>query len=359
MEQVSKETILSKTHYGTNIYAHILRSYYPDEVVMTIKGRDCGIVRNPFNANKPTLHIWVEKDDVLHNALDKEHAHHADTENAIPAGDAFNFAELHYKQSGDELLQTLNKEMFLHIGEKRDFYNRSHCGQAPQSPAKSPQSKSPSFGGVGEALFSFFRAPISNTKPHKAVSLADAYNYIVGDYAKDRTEKLRAFGDAKQARTFKAANFDYCTFSGTFTTRNDKALIRHSGLLCVDFDHLNNVQLSCKREQNSNLFEVMPSAADNLDNVENLFKRLLNDEYFDTQLLFHSPSGDGLKWIIRISPPLGDLGGFTHGNYFAAVSNYIQQTYGVSVDKSGRDISRACFLPHDPQAFINPNYLKQ
>lgn len=327
MEAISKEAILSKTHYGTNIYAHILRSYYPDEVVMTIKGRDCGIVRNPFNANKPTLHIWVEKDDVLHNALDKEHAHHADTENAIPAGDAFNFAELHYKQSGDELLHTLNKEMFLHIGEKRDFYNRSHCGQAPQSPAKSPQSQSPSFGGVGEASFSFFRAPISNTKPHKAVSLADAYNYIVGDYAKDRTEKLRAFGDAKQARTFKAANFDYCTFSGTFTTRNDKALIRHSGLLCVDFDHLNS--------------------------VETLFKRLLKDEYFDTQLLFRSPSGDGLKWIIPI-----DTSQTTHGNYFAAVSNYIQQTYGVAVDKSGRDISRACFLPHDSQAFINPIYLK-
>ena len=350
---VTKQAILGKTHYGTNIYAHILRLYYPNETVMKLVGRDCGLCRNPFNNNERTLHIWIEKgranesrtetsfglcreqptlreakEDVLHTVFDKEQARHEDSTNAIPAGDAFDFAELHYKQTGDELLQTLNKEMFLHIGEKRDFYNRrSHCGQAPQSPAKPANPQSPSFGGVGEASFSFFRAPISNTKPHKAVSLLDAYNYIVGNYAKEKTEKLRVFADSKQARIFKAANFDYCTFSGTFGSRSDKALIQHSGLLCVDFDHLKD--------------------------VSTLFQRLLNDEYFDTQLLFRSPSGDGLKWIIPI-----DTTTATHADFFRAIANYIQQTYGVAVDKSGRDISRACFLPHDPQAYIHKSYLK-
>ena len=315
MEKVSKEAILNKTHYGTGIYAHILRLYYPDEIVMKIVGRDCGLCRNPFNANKETLHIWIEKEDVLHTAFDKEYARHEDSEKAIPAGDAFDFAELHYKQNGEELLQILNREMFLHIGEKRDFY-----ANAQKSVYKSevlPKEETPL------AVFSFFKAPISNIKPHKTVSLLDTYNYIVGDFAKDRTEKLRSFSNTKTARTFKAANFDYCTFSGTFSSRNDKALIQHSGLLCVDFDHLKSIQT--------------------------LFERLLKDEYFDTQLLFRSPSGDGLKWIIPI-----DITQTTHSNYFAAVANYILQTYGVAVDKSGRDISRACFLPHDPQAFINP-----
>jgi hypothetical protein len=46
-----------------------------------------------------------------------------------------------------------------------------------------------------------------------------------------------------------------------------------------------------------------------------------------------------------------------HGNYFAVVANYILQTYGVAVDKSGRDLSRACFLPHDPRVFINPQFV--
>jgi hypothetical protein len=311
---VSKEMILSKTHYGLNIYSHILRLYYPDEIVMRLIGRDCGLCRNPFNANKETLHIFIEKENVLCNVFDKEFARHEDSENAVPAGDAFGFAELHYKQQGEEPLKTLNKELHLRIGKETGFYTNSRkssvCPQSPYSP-----------------LFSLFKAPISNTKPHKAVSLLQIYNAIKGDYYKERTEKLRAISDVARARKFKAANFDYCTFSGTFESRNDKALIKHSGLLCVDFDHLQSVEL--------------------------LRNQLLQDEYFDMQLLFVSPSGDGLKWIISI-----DATQATHGDFFTAVANYILQTYGVAVDKSGRDISRACFLPHDPQAFINPLYLK-
>jgi hypothetical protein len=88
---------------------------------------------------------------------------------------------------------------------------------------------------------------------------------------------------------------------------------------------------------------------DHLQSPSDIKNRLLADEYFDTQLLFVSPSGDGLKWIISI-----DTNQAMHGDFFAAVANYILQTYGVAVDKSGRDISRACFLPYDPQAFINP-----
>ena len=323
MEARSKEAILSKTHYGIGIYAHILRLYYPDQTVLSLSGRTCSPTKNPFNADKPTLNIFIHKENIVGNALDKERARHSDSQNAIPTGDAFDFAELHYKQSGDELLQTINKEMNLHIGEKFDFYKN-------KDNPDNQNNHSNLSSDIVVRHFSFFKAPVRNTIPHKSICLLDAYNYIVGDYAKQRTEKLRSIEDLKQARQFKASTFDYCTFSGMFQTRNDKALISHSGLLCIDFDHLQSVDL--------------------------LRKQLLQDEYFETQLLFVSPSGDGIKWIISISPPVGDLGGFSHSNYFAAVANYILQTYGVEVDKSGRDISRACFLPHDPQAYINPLY---
>ncbi|HPW96774.1 MAG TPA: BT4734/BF3469 family protein [Paludibacteraceae bacterium] len=175
--------------------------------------------------------------------------------------------------------------------------------------------------------FSFFSSPITNTKPSKNFTLLDAYHYIIGDTAKERTQKLRSFADTKQSRIFKAANFDYCTFSGTFASRTDKALIHHSGLLCIDFDHLQN--------------------------LDSLRSQLLQDEYFDTQLLFRSPSGDGLKWVIEI-----DISQTPHADYFRAVANYLFQTYGVEADKSGKDISRACFLPHDPNCFINPKISK-
>ena len=324
MEKIDKQSVLDKTHYGLDIYAHILRVYYPGQTVLSLSGRTCAPARNPFNADKPTLMVVI---------VDNE-ARHTDTDNTIAEGNALDFAELHYKQSGDELLQMLNEEMNLRIGEKFDFYaDGKKLNQTPDS----SQTQSPPVGDLGGCLFSFFKAPVRNTIPHKSICLLDAYNYIVGDYAKQRTEKLRSIKDQKQARQFKASTFDYCAFSGMFTTRNDKALVSHSGLLCIDFDHLQSVDL--------------------------LRNQLLQDEYFDTQLLFRSPSGDGLKWIIQISTPLGEpaigirqLVGFSHSDFFAAVANYMLQTYSVAVDKSGRDISRACFLPHDPDAYINPLY---
>ena len=327
MEARNKEAILSKTHYGIGIYAHILRLYYPDQTVLSLSGRTCSPTKNPFNADKPTLNIFIHKENIVGNALDKERARHSDSQNAIPTGDAFDFAELHYKQSGDELLQTINKEMNLHIGEKFDFYTNRNKIDYPQQALQTPHSPSPHGEGSGVRYFSFFKAPIKNTIPHKTVSLVQVYNAITGDFYKERTDKLRSFNDLKQARQFKANNFDYCTFSGVFTSRNDKKIVQHSGLMAVDFDHL--------------------------PNLEEVRQSLLVDEYFDTQLLFVSPSGDGLKWIIPI-----DTTTTPHGEYFAAVANYILQTYGVEVDKSGRDISRACFLPHDPNAFINPLILE-
>ena len=322
MEARSKEAILSKTHYGIGIYAHILRLYYPDETVLSLSGRTCSPTKNPFNADKSTLNIFIEKESVLGNVLDKEFARHSDSENAIPAGDAFDFAELYYKQLGDELLQTLNRDMNLHIGENWSFYSQK------KTVINTTKNKVTLVKNEKAFAFSFFKAPIKNTIPHKTVSLVQVYNAITGEYYKQNTEKLRSISDTVQARKYKAANFDYCTFSGVFTARNDKSLVTHSELMCIDFDHVQN--------------------------IDTLRQALLADEYFDTQLLFVSPSGDGLKWIIEI-----DIRKAPHGEYFASVANYILQTYSVEVDKSGKDISRACFLPFDPNAFINPLLLNK
>lgn len=322
MEARGKEAILSKTHYGIGIYAHILRLYYPGETVLSLSGRTCSPTKNPFNADKSTLNIFIEKGTVLGNALDREFARHSDSQNAIPPGDAFDFAELHYNQSGDDLLQTLNNEMNLHIGENWSFYSQK------KTVINTTKNEVEQVKNEKAFAFSFFKAPIRNTIPHKTVSLVQIFNVIRGEYYKQHTEKLRSISDAIQARKYKAANFDYCTFSGVFTARNDKSLATHSELMCIDFDHVQN--------------------------IDTLRQALLADEYFDTQLLFVSPSGDGLKWIIEI-----DTRKAPHGEYFVAVANYILQTYSIEVDKSGKDISRACFLPFDPNAFINPLLLSK
>ena len=169
--------ILSKTHYGIGIYAHILRLYYPDQTVLSLSGRTCKPTENPFNENKLTLNVFIEKENVLGNELDNEFscqreqnsnsfgvlssaaenarsefARHTDSENAIPAGDAFDFAELHYKLRDNELLQKLNNELHLHIGEKMNFYSRNNiASNSPKSPI-SPKVEEKGLVKVGDKV---------------------------------------------------------------------------------------------------------------------------------------------------------------------------------------------------------------
>ena len=173
--------------------------------------------------------------------------------------------------------------------------------------------------------FSFFRKPIQNIEPIRAVGIVDVYRYIIGHYAQPQTENLRQMQSSPEAKRYKTTHFDYCTFSGLFRKRNEKELIMHSGLMCLDFDHV--------------------------ENIVELKQQLLNHEYFDTELLFVSPSGNGLKWIIPV-----DLKGWEHSRYFKAVANCIKATGLPLVDMSGSDVARSCFLPYDPQAYINHKY---
>ena len=166
----------------------------------------------------------------------------------------------------------------------------------------------------------------TNKYAFKSITILDAYNYIVGPYAKEQTLTLRTITDKKKAALYKQSHFAYATFCGEFDVRSNETVKTVSNLLCVDFDHV--------------------------PGLEELFKRLLDDKFFDTALLFRSPSGDGLKWVIEIN-----RGSLSHSDFFRAVDNYILKTYGIQIDRSGKDIARPCFLPYDPAAFINPLFI--
>ncbi len=312
---IEEKDFLHETHYGLNIYAHILRKYFPDEVVIELSGKTCKPTRNPFNGNKATLNIsnqnWI--------------FYFEDIELTDFKGDPFDFAANHYQLSGQELLQKINEEMNLHIGEEKGFYSNN---------------KSKVLETVADVVlpkFSFYSCPVANTQPNAEMTILDVYGAIKSNKYKRQTEELRSLlsplplgegpGVGHSSRKYKAKNFDYVTFSGVFSKRNDAALIQHSGLITIDFDHVSDIL--------------------------KLRENLLQDRYFETELLFVSPSGDGLKWIISI-----DLKVCNHQDWFKAIAAYIKATYHLDVDKSGKDISRACFLPHDPMIYINPNYLK-
>lgn len=180
---------------------------------------------------------------------------------------------------------------------------------------------------------SFFRHPIRNIRPCREASPEDIFKYLISDYAKARTETLQSIADIKKRREYKAGQFDYITPGGIFRTRKETDLIQASGYIVIDFDHVSDPL--------------------------RLVIKLAGDDNFETVLAFRSPSGDGVKWIVSLPDATKPDGTpFTFGEYFTILSNYSRKHYGVQADPSGKDISRACFLPYDPEAFLNPFYIE-
>ena len=107
--ELRKQDILDKTHYGTNIYAHVLKQYYSSDTVLSISGRECQLTKNPFNQNKQTLKIKIENNCAFHNDIDLENF----------KGNVFDFAELHYKNQGDELLRSIEASTQQSLSESK------------------------------------------------------------------------------------------------------------------------------------------------------------------------------------------------------------------------------------------------
>ena len=145
---------------------------------------------------------------------------------------------------------------------------------------------------------------------------------IVSEKWAQTTRSLRSLLKEEQA-DFKRRQLPFVTFSGTFTLRHSEHLVRHSGLVCLDFDHVGNE--ACVRE---------------------LQQRLIADRRLDVQLAFRSPSGDGLKLVVK-----NNFTPENHNAKYAQLAQYIQHNYNTSVDHTN-DIARACFLCHDPKAYI-------
>ena len=174
---------------------------------------------------------------------------------------------------------------------------------------------------------SYYKRPISNTRPIARVSIGHIVEYIRGDYYRQETEQLRAITDPKERRKFKATHFDSVTFCGLFAERKDDQLLCPTDFLCLDFDHVGN-RLTEVRQQ------------------------LIDDPEFETVLLFRSPSGDGLKWVVKI-----DWNQCDYATWYKAILNYVCATYQVKADDQCRNLSRACFLCYDPEVYVNPSFL--
>jgi len=302
---INQNEILHATHNGLHIYSHILSKFYDDIDLFTLIGEECSLTLNPYNENKQTLKISNPGEMFCYQ----------DTENAEFKGNVFDFAALYYNLYGEELLEKINHDLQLHIGKKKSFYGDYIAIETM------PITE------FALAHFSFYKSPISNTKPFSIINLFELYKMIKGDTYKARTLKLREISDPGEAGIFKKNSFDYVTISGQFLKRGDSSLLRHSELMTFDFDHVPSIPI--------------------------LKKILLGEPAFLTELMFISPSGNGLKWIISIDITLA-----SHQLWFAAVADTLRAGWGLEVDKSGKDVSRACFIPYDPDVYINPEYIQ-
>lgn len=171
-------------------------------------------------------------------------------------------------------------------------------------------------------------------RPAGTFSLKDAYRYIKSDTAKLATETFRSGEFAKGAAgRFKLLNFRTATFSAIFKKwrcETDDYIV--TPYLVLDFDGLTDAQ------------EVIL-----------LRNSLLKDPYFKTELMFTSPSGRGVKWVIQVV----DWHGMARADFFNALSNYIYNAHHHRPDPSGKDVTRLCFLCHDPMCYLNQKYLQK
>ena len=146
------------------------------------------------------------------------------------------------------------------------------------------------------------------------------------DLLKEKTDKLRDHFDYYRMDDFAALkkSLPCVTFSGTFTRRSADGLETHSGFMSIDLDALGR-------------------------DLGRAWDALRGDPH--CALLFHSPSGIGLKGLIRINPiPVSNV---EHKNAFYAVERYLDQTYGLKIDAACSDVSRLAFICHDPDCHLN------
>ena len=161
-----------------------------------------------------------------------------------------------------------------------------------------------------------FKNVYEKEDPHH-IQLSTALKRIQDGKSLDLINDVRS-GDKK-----KKLSLPVVLFSGEFSRRSDDALFEHSGFIVLDFDHVE---------------------------VDTVKTALSTDNY--VYACWVSPSGDGIKALVNITNPE------RHRDHFRALRTYFHKQYGLELDESGINESRACFESYDPDIVIKDEYQK-
>lgn len=172
---------------------------------------------------------------------------------------------------------------------------------------------------------------VMRQSPNQTWNVEEAYRWITSPLAaSEATIGYRAMlptATREEKSNFKLLHFQYATFAGTFAYRNAQSLIRRSPYMVLDIDNLVS-----------------------LDEARELRDRLARDAEVETALCFVSPSGQGVKWVFELPAWTMNL---AYKEQFDRMRDHLCFNYGYDADTSGSDICRACFLPYDPDCYVN------
>ena len=139
--------------------------------------------------------------------------------------------------------------------------------------------------------------------------------------SKELIEKIRKEKDKELRNKIKQQLPAIC-FSGEFSDRKDKSILKHSGIICLDFDGFKTKKELLNKKQ-----------------------EIKNDVH--THSVFISPSGNGLKVLVKVPSDIDN-----HVKYFMSLQDY----YNCSeFDTTCKNISRVCYESYDKDIFINKN----
>lgn len=112
------------------------------------------------------------------------------------------------------------------------------------------------------------------------------------------------------------------TFSGTFFPKRAKVNVQqYNNLVVIDIDHIEG-------------------------KVQTIFNALKEDPH--VMALWVSPSGTGIKGLVLVTSDKEH-----HLDAFRCLEMYFETNYAVSLDASGSDECRLCFVSYDPELHIN------
>lgn len=174
---------------------------------------------------------------------------------------------------------------------------------------------------VNLKCISYYGKSVYETYEKDRLSLVDVYKIIKSEKYKNETQHLRSIQDEDKAREYKATHFEHARFSGVFYFNCDAGLKYHSGYMVIDLDHLD-------------------------EDIREVATKLITDPSFNTLLLFKSPRGVGLKWVIPV-----DISQGGHRMVFESIALYLLETYQLVADPACINVSRTCFLPYEPECY--------